>query len=106
RFAPDAGHEIVLVKKPWFFGYGGIEPSPVTAGATFGAITTNGIDVFMRFLARMRPTKTSDAYSLGRNSQLRQQNSRSLRALRADSIGKRSAWSYPVRVCVLAGHLI
>ncbi|MFL6549179.1 MAG: hypothetical protein ACJ8OJ_10825, partial [Povalibacter sp.] len=42
RFAPDAGHEIVLVKKPWFFGHGGIEPSPVTAGATFGAITTNG----------------------------------------------------------------
>lgn len=63
RFAPDAGHEIVLVKKPWFFGHGGIQSDPVTTGATFGAITTNGIDVFMqpqRFDADIPDTMTND----------------------------------------------
>lgn len=63
RFAPDAGHEVVLVKKPWFFGHGGIVPEPITTGASFGAITTNGIDVSMqpqRFDADIPDTMTSD----------------------------------------------
>lgn len=63
RFAPDAGHEVVLVKKPWFFGHGGIESEPITTGASFGAITTNGIDVSMqpqRFDADIPDTMTSD----------------------------------------------
>lgn len=63
RFAPDAGHEVVLVKKPWFFGHGGVEPDPITTGASFGAITTNGIDVSMqpqRFDADIPDTMTSD----------------------------------------------
>ena len=34
--APDAGHEIVLVEKPIFFGHGGINPEPVRAGRTPG----------------------------------------------------------------------
>lgn len=63
RFAPDAGHEMVLVRKPWFFGHGGIEPEPVRTGLTFGAITTSGIDVNMqpqRFEADIPDTMTSD----------------------------------------------
>ena len=32
NFAPDAGHEIVLIKKPWIFGHGGIESEPVRTG--------------------------------------------------------------------------
>jgi regulator of protease activity HflC (stomatin/prohibitin superfamily) len=47
-FAPDAGHEIVLIEKPWLFGHGGVEPQPVATGRTFGAITTDGVDVYMQ----------------------------------------------------------
>ena len=68
RFAPDAGHQIVLIKKPWFFGHGGIEPTPVTTGSTFGALTTQGIDVFMqpqRFDADIPDTMTSDGVPIG-----------------------------------------
>src|SRR5690348_6720110 len=46
--APDAGHEVVLVEKPIFFGHGGIDPQPVLAGRTFVAATTDGIDVNMQ----------------------------------------------------------
>lgn len=46
--APDAGHEVVLVEKPMFFGHGGIDPEPVRAGRTFVAATTDGIDVNMQ----------------------------------------------------------
>jgi SPFH domain / Band 7 family len=63
NFSPDAGHEIVLVKKPWFFGHGGIDPAPVKAGRSFGAVTTQGIDVFMqpqKFETSMPDTMTSD----------------------------------------------
>jgi regulator of protease activity HflC (stomatin/prohibitin superfamily) len=68
RFAPDAGHEIVLVKKPWFFGHGGVESTPVKTGLTFGAITTQGIDVNMqpqRFEANLPDTMTSDGVPIG-----------------------------------------
>ena len=26
-YGPDAGHEVVLIKKPWFFGHGGVVDS-------------------------------------------------------------------------------
>jgi regulator of protease activity HflC (stomatin/prohibitin superfamily) len=63
RFAPDAGHEIVLVQKPWFFGHGGIVREPVTTGLTFGAFTTKGILVNMQpqqFELDLPDTMTSD----------------------------------------------
>jgi len=68
RFAPDAGHEIVLVKKPWFLGHGGVEATPVKTGLTFGAITTQGIDVNMqpqRFEVNLPDTMTSDGVPIG-----------------------------------------
>jgi hypothetical protein len=49
--APDAGHEVVLVEKPIFFGHGGINSEPVRAGRTFVAATTDGIDVNMQPVA-------------------------------------------------------
>jgi regulator of protease activity HflC (stomatin/prohibitin superfamily) len=61
--SPDAGHEIVLVEKPWFFGHGGVDSQPVRTGLTFTAITTSGVDVNMqpqRFEALMSDTMTSD----------------------------------------------
>ena len=47
-YSPDAGHEVVLIMKPWFFGHGGIVEDPVKTGRTFTAITTQGIDVYMQ----------------------------------------------------------
>jgi regulator of protease activity HflC (stomatin/prohibitin superfamily) len=47
-YAPNAGHEIVLVKKPIFFGHGGVDPDPVKTGRTYAAISTDGVDVNMQ----------------------------------------------------------
>jgi len=47
-YAPNAGHEIVLVKKPIFFGHGGVDPDPVKTGRTYAAISTDGVDVYMQ----------------------------------------------------------
>lgn len=63
NYSPDAGHEIVLVKKPWVFGHGGVDPVPVQTGRTFAAITTDGVDVYMqpqKFEANLPDTMTSD----------------------------------------------
>jgi regulator of protease activity HflC (stomatin/prohibitin superfamily) len=62
-YSPDAGHEVVLVEKPWIFGHGGVDPNPVKTGRTFAAVTTEGVDVYMqpqRFEADLPDTMTSD----------------------------------------------
>jgi regulator of protease activity HflC (stomatin/prohibitin superfamily) len=45
--APDAGHEAVLIHKPWVFGHGGVNPTPVKTGQTWVAITTQAVHVTM-----------------------------------------------------------
>jgi hypothetical protein len=63
RFSPDAGHEIVLIQKPWIFGHGGVDAVPIRTGLTFGAITTSGVDVYMqpqKFETELPDTMTSD----------------------------------------------
>lgn len=45
--SPNAGHEVVWVEKPLFFGHGGVDQTPVTAGREYGAMTTDAIDVDM-----------------------------------------------------------
>ena len=47
-YAPDAGHEVVLIEKPLLFGHGGVNPEPVKTGRTFAAFTTEGVDVSMQ----------------------------------------------------------
>jgi regulator of protease activity HflC (stomatin/prohibitin superfamily) len=47
-YSPDAGHEVVLVDKPWLFGHGGVESEPVKTGRTYTALSTDGIDVYMQ----------------------------------------------------------
>lgn len=47
-YSPDAGHEVVLVDKPWLFGHGGVESESVKTGRTYTAISTDGIDVYMQ----------------------------------------------------------
>lgn len=46
--AIDAGHEGVLVKKPFFFGHGGVVAHPVKTGRQAVALTTEVIDVDVR----------------------------------------------------------
>ena len=46
--APDAGHEAVLVEKPWIFGHGGVDRDPIKTGRTLIAITTEAVIVDMR----------------------------------------------------------
>jgi len=45
--APDAGHQVVWVEKPLIFGHGGVDPTPVGTGRSYGAITSQAIDVNM-----------------------------------------------------------
>ena len=45
--APDAGHEAVLIHKPWFFGHGGVDPTAVKAGQSWVAPSTQAVYVTM-----------------------------------------------------------
>lgn len=38
---PDAHEEAVLIKKPWFFGHGGVDDTPIKSGLTWCAWTTS-----------------------------------------------------------------
>lgn len=42
---PDAGEQAVLVRKPWFFGHGGVDPTPVTTGTQIIAWSTDEVRV-------------------------------------------------------------
>jgi regulator of protease activity HflC (stomatin/prohibitin superfamily) len=46
--SPDAGHEAVVIKKPWFFGHGGVEEEPIKTGLSLGAVSTEAIYVNMQ----------------------------------------------------------
>lgn len=41
--SPDAGQEAVLVKKPWFFGSGGVVSTPVKTGSQIVAASTDAV---------------------------------------------------------------
>lgn len=59
----NAGHEVVLIEKPWIFGHGGVDPTPVRAGMTITAVTTDGVDVSMqptKFETELPDTMTAD----------------------------------------------
>src|ERR1035438_3557500 len=45
--SPDAGHQMVWVEKPVFFGHGGVDSTPVTTGRSYGALTSDAVDVNM-----------------------------------------------------------
>lgn len=67
-FSPDAGHEVVLIEKPLFFGHGGVDSEPVKTGRTFGALSTEGIDVYMqpeRYEQELDDTMSADGVPLG-----------------------------------------
>lgn len=67
-YSPDAGHEVVLIDKPWFFGHGGVESDPVKTGRTWAAVTTDGVDVYMqpqRYEQALEDTMSADGVPLG-----------------------------------------
>lgn len=43
--APDAGEQAVLVRKPWFFGDGGVDMTPVSTGSKVVASSTDVVTV-------------------------------------------------------------
>lgn len=45
RASPDSGQEAVLIRKPWFFGHGGVVDTPIKTGLTYTAITTQVVYV-------------------------------------------------------------
>ena len=45
--APNAGQEAVLIQKPWVFGHGGVVTTPVKAGQSWVAVTTQAVYVTM-----------------------------------------------------------
>ena len=42
---PDAGHQQVWVEKPWFFGHGGVDQDSIATGRSYGALTSEAVDV-------------------------------------------------------------
>lgn len=48
KVAPDAGHEAVLIRKPFFFGHGGVGESAVRPGLSWFAPTTYHVYVNMQ----------------------------------------------------------
>jgi regulator of protease activity HflC (stomatin/prohibitin superfamily) len=45
---PDAGHESVIIRKPWFFGHGGVDQTPVKTGSKIVAWSTDYVEVDMQ----------------------------------------------------------
>lgn len=46
--SPDAGHEAVVIKKPWFFGHGGVDGDPIKTGLSIAAVSTDAVYVNMQ----------------------------------------------------------
>jgi regulator of protease activity HflC (stomatin/prohibitin superfamily) len=44
RVKPDGDEESVLIEKPYFFGSGGVDVNPVSAGSTWCAVTTDHVE--------------------------------------------------------------
>ncbi len=42
---PDAGQEVVLIKKPFLFGHGGVESEPIKTGRSWAFVTTKMVYV-------------------------------------------------------------
>jgi hypothetical protein len=47
-YSSDAGHEVVLIEKPWLFGHGGVGDTPVKTGRTWAAFTERRADQLSR----------------------------------------------------------
>jgi hypothetical protein len=57
-YSPDAGHEVVLVEKPWFLGHGGVDAESVKTGRTYAAISTDGVTYICSLRSLRRKWRT------------------------------------------------
>lgn len=83
--SPDAGHEAVLIKKPWVFGHGGVENEPVKTGLIIAAITTQAEYVSMQpiqVVEHFDDLMSSDGVPLDFDSALRLQITDSVNLIR------------------------
>lgn len=83
--APDAGHEAVIVRKPWFFGHGGVDPDPVKTGRKWVAFSTSSCDINMQpqqFEVAFDDLMTSDTVPLDFHGALRVQVTDSYRLVK------------------------
>jgi regulator of protease activity HflC (stomatin/prohibitin superfamily) len=87
-----AGEEVVLVRKPWFFGHGGIDPEPVRAGSKIIAWSTSESVVNMQprtFIQHYTDMFTNDGVPLEFNVATRLQVTDSVRMAREFGV-----WEY------------
>jgi regulator of protease activity HflC (stomatin/prohibitin superfamily) len=71
---PDAGEQAVLIRKPYFFGHGGVVPTPVTTGRQYVALSTQVVYVNMQPLQyeeKFDDLMSSDGIPLGFDSIMR-----------------------------------
>lgn len=83
--APDAGHEAVLIRKPWFFGSGGVDPEPVKTGRRYVALSTQVAYVNMQPLQgteHFDDLMSSDGVPLDFDAVIRLQVTDSVRMIR------------------------
>lgn len=74
RISPDAGEAAVLVRKPMFFGHGGVVAQPVTTGSAYVAATTQAVMVNLKpqqFEVKFDDLMSSDGIPLHFDSVLR-----------------------------------
>ena len=85
RVAPDAGHEAVLIKKPWIFGHGGVDPTPVVSGATWVAFSTDAVVVSkqpQQFAVHFEDLMSSDGVPLDFDAVIRLQITDAVRLIK------------------------
>lgn len=82
---PDAGHQVVLIKKPLLFGNEGVDPTPVMTGRTYIWWTTEQVDVNMQpqqFGIHFNDLMSSDGVPLDFDSVIRLRVTDSVRLIK------------------------
>lgn len=82
--SPDVGEEAVLIYKPWFFGHGGVDPTPVKTGRSIEWMSTSFVYVNMQpqqFEGNFADLMSSDGVPLDFHTSIRLQVTDSVRLI-------------------------
>jgi regulator of protease activity HflC (stomatin/prohibitin superfamily) len=83
--APDAGFEAVIVRKPFLFGHGGVDETPVKTGRSYFAVSSSAIYIDVRplqFQEHFEDLMSSDGVPLDFDAALRLQVTNSVAVIR------------------------
>lgn len=83
--APSQGEEAVVVRKPWFWGHGGVASDPVKTGRSYFALSTYGVIVNMQpeqYGVHFEDLMTSDGVPLDFDAVVRTQVVDSVKLIR------------------------